>query len=265
MLNSRLSRCPGTKESSQCICLTGTFISSLPLTSPVPTEQLLVPSAAAAEAEADAWPYPQRAGASALAAQGRVIPGCTGTPRSRGTVGACVCNRARVHTDVLAGTCEGIRLRAERRTCARGTAGACSFVAFTCTLLQVHPGPGRHWAVWAHAHADMGARVLGAHHVLSPTCSRSDMYRMPRCARARARVPPRGPAEPTAAPRHPATALAPARRQRDKWELSQAPCLLLTFGNATVPWAALRRGERAHRDCRSPPPINLLALTKAGG
>lgn len=42
-----------------------------------------------------------------------------------------------------------------------------------------------------------------------------------------------------AAPHHPAAAaLAPELRPRDKWELSAAPCLLLTFGNATPPQAA---------------------------
>lgn len=54
-----------------------------------------------------------------------------------------------------------------------------------------------------------------------------------RCTSLHAAVPP----HPTGA------ALAAALRPRDGWELSAAPCLLLTFGNATAPRAAPRRGE----------------------
>jgi len=141
-----------------------------------------------------------------------------------------------------------------------------AFVAVPCTLAAgadwAGQAPGNRVHTW-HPRACTLAQTRELPWALSLTRSCSDVHCTPQHAGAHAWVPPCSPAEPTAAPRHPATALAPAQRQRDKWELSEAPCLLLTFGNATPPRAALRWGEQTHGDCRSPPPINLLALTKA--
>lgn len=147
--------------------------------------------------------------------------------------------------------------------------GVCagSAVAFACALGRA--GTGRSGCAPAPAGGRAGAQARSAParrslHALAHAPSLRRALRTSASSGARlGPCPQPGRAHP--APRHPATALAPARRRRDKWELSEAPCLLLTFGNATPPRAAPRRGERARGGCRSPPPINLLALTKAAG
>lgn len=108
--------------------------------------------------------------------------------------------------------------------CARTWSHLCTF---SCTLST------RRQFVCVHLHTRCRRWVILVYtHALSPVTIAPLQHP---CARG-------PPAEPTAAPHHPATALAPAPRRRDKWELSEAPCLLLTFGNATPPRAAPHRG-----------------------
>lgn len=140
----------------------------------------------------------------------------------------------------------------------RGGVAAGSAVAPACAPLWVRPCARRR-ARWR---ADTGRTRSPRALAPAPPLRRASHTSASSAARL-GPCPQPGRAHP--APRLPATALAPARRRRDKWELSEAPCLLLTFGNATPPRAAPRRGERARGGCRSPPPINLLALTKAAG
>lgn len=192
--------------------------------------------------------------------------------RRRASLRVCACNRARVRTELHLRVC---RAREAIRAHSAGCVHASSrrhLLRSSTPSVQVCAGMCWRWETslthtcWhpqtCAARTDTGTRTPP---LLPPHPQPLGVRCTPWHAQVHARVPLRSPAEPAAAPRHPATALAPAQRPRDKWELSEAPCLLLTFGNATPPQAAPRGGERARRDCRSPPPINLFALTKAVG
>lgn len=155
------------------------------------------------------------------------------------SVSPCVCHRecvaVRVHTQTRspghAGHVEVFvhtQLRVEQRVCSRAPAGI-------CRITRARRWPG-HATCGTHG-CTRSPRGSGA--------ATPELSALPRPrAAARTRLgtpgPSRRPAEPGAAPRHRiSTRAAPG----DKWELSEAPCLLLTFGNATAPRAARAGGS----------------------
>lgn len=141
------------------------------------------------------------------------------------SVSPCVCHRACAHTDVLAGP---------RRRC------LCT--PSWCESTRCHSS---HYSATQAAQA----RTCGTHGCTrSPSDSRTASPELPVLPRPRVAAqtrlgtpgPSRSPSEPGAAPRHRiSTRAAPG----DKWELSEAPCLLLTFGNATAPRAVRAGGS----------------------